>query len=114
MVGIGMNFASPAATEPNIEDTLLFASIEAMERDDLRVLAVLVTWFGVHHPWVNADQAHRHLWLLCALIQRGKMPGLGVRMLLGSKRRLALTSPPQCWPKCSRQSCWVIGTALMV
>jgi hypothetical protein len=56
IVGIGMNFAAPAATEPNIEDTLLFASIEAMERDDLRVLAVLVTWFGVHHPWVNADR----------------------------------------------------------
>ncbi len=56
MVGIGMGFAAPAAAEPNIEDTLLFASIEAMDRDDLRVLAVLVTWFGVHHPRVNADR----------------------------------------------------------
>jgi len=56
MVGIGMNFAATAAAEPNIEDTLLFASIEAMDRDNLRVLAVLVTWFGVHAPWVNADR----------------------------------------------------------
>ena len=32
---------------------------EAMERDDLRVLAVLVTWFGVHAPWVNADRLTR-------------------------------------------------------
>ena len=56
MVGIGMGFAAPAAVDPNIEDTLLFASIEAMEKNDLRVLAVLVTWFGVHHPWVNADR----------------------------------------------------------
>src|SRR5688500_6701462 len=59
LVAIGMNFAAPRAQrEPNIEDTLLFASIEAMERD-LRLLAVLVTWFGVHHPWVNADRLTR-------------------------------------------------------
>jgi hypothetical protein len=56
MVGIGMNFAAPAATEPNIENTLLFASIEAMERHDLWGLAVLVTWFGVPHLWVNAER----------------------------------------------------------
>ena len=61
MVGIGMNFAAPAVAEPNIEDTLLFASIEGMERDDLRVLAVLATWFGQHAPWVNADR-------LCKLV----------------------------------------------
>jgi len=56
MVGIGMNFAAPAAAEPNIEDTLLFASIEGMNGGDLRVLAVLVTWFGIHATWVNADR----------------------------------------------------------
>jgi hypothetical protein len=56
MVGIGMRFAASAAPEPNIEDTILFASIEAMHRNDLRVLAILVSWFGVHHPWVNADR----------------------------------------------------------
>jgi hypothetical protein len=56
MTGIGMNFAATSFWEPNIEDTLLFASIEAMEKDDLRVLAVLVTWFDVHAPWVNADR----------------------------------------------------------
>jgi hypothetical protein len=59
MVGIGMNFAATGAAEPNIEDTLLFAAIEAMEKDDLRVLAVLVTWFGVHASWVNADRLTR-------------------------------------------------------
>lgn len=56
MVGIGMNFAAPAASEPNIEDTLLFASVEGMQNADLRVLAVLVTWFGIHAPYVNADR----------------------------------------------------------
>src|ERR1700730_8815831 len=56
MVGIGMNFAASPVAEPNIEDTILFASIEGMEKYDLRVLAVLLTWFGVHAAWVNADR----------------------------------------------------------
>src|SRR5437016_14508343 len=56
MAGIGMNFTACRAPEPNIEDTILFASIEGVEHYDLRVLAVLVTWFGIHAPWVNADR----------------------------------------------------------
>jgi len=56
MAGIGMRFGAERALDSNIEDTLLFASIEAMEQQDLRVLAILVTWFGVHAPWVNADR----------------------------------------------------------
>ena len=56
MVGIGMNFAAASVAQPNIEDTLLSASVEATEHDDLRVLAILATWFGVHAPWVNADR----------------------------------------------------------
>ena len=56
MVGIGIELAASAASEPNIEDTLLFASTEAMDGGDLRVLALLVIWFGVHHAWVNADR----------------------------------------------------------
>jgi hypothetical protein len=59
MVGIGMNFSAPAARDPNIEDTLLFASVEGMEKGDLRVIAVLVTWFGIHASWVNADRLTR-------------------------------------------------------
>lgn len=47
------------ARDPNIENTLLAASVEGMERDDLRVLAVLVTWLGVHHAWINADRLVR-------------------------------------------------------
>jgi len=56
LVGIGMNFAAPPAHDPNIEDTILFASIEGMEKQDLRVLTVLTTWFGIHAAWVNADR----------------------------------------------------------
>lgn len=59
MVGIGMNFAAEPTVDANIEDTLLFASIAGMEQDDLRVLAVLTTWLGVHTPFVNADRLIR-------------------------------------------------------
>jgi hypothetical protein len=56
MVGIGIELAAPAAPDPNIEDTLLFASAESIDGGDLRILALLVSWFGVHHAWVNADR----------------------------------------------------------
>jgi hypothetical protein len=56
MAGIGMELAAPVASDPNLEDTLLFASAEAMDGSDLRILALLVSWFGVHHAWVNADR----------------------------------------------------------
>lgn len=59
MVGIGMLVGGEGSRDPNIEDTLLFASVEGMERGDLRVLAVLVTWFGVHCGKVNADRLTR-------------------------------------------------------
>lgn len=56
MVGVGMAFAAPPSRNPNIEDTLLAASIEGMEREDLRVLALLVDWLEVHAAWINADR----------------------------------------------------------
>ena len=59
LVGIGMLVGGEGSAAPNIEDTLLFASVEGMLRDDLRVLAVLVTWFGVHAARINADRLTR-------------------------------------------------------
>jgi hypothetical protein len=59
LVGIGLLVGGEGSREPNIEDTLLAASVEGLERDDLRVLAVLVTWFGVHSAHVNADRLTR-------------------------------------------------------
>jgi hypothetical protein len=56
MAGIGMGFAATPASAPNIEDTIFFASIDAMDSSDLRVAAILVSWFGVHHRWVHADR----------------------------------------------------------
>lgn len=59
MTGIGMNFAFEAHHNVNIEDTLLFASIDGLEHDDLRVLSMLVTWLGIHSNWINADRLCR-------------------------------------------------------
>jgi hypothetical protein len=59
MAGIGMRFAVEPARDPNIEDTLIAASIEGMEHDDLRVLSILITWIQIHHSWINADRLIR-------------------------------------------------------
>jgi len=59
MIGIGMLFGGEPLASPNIEDTILVASIEGMDRGDLRVLSVLTTWFGVHAKYVNADRLTR-------------------------------------------------------
>jgi hypothetical protein len=56
MVAIGMRFAASPDPHANLEDTIYFASIEGIDKGDLRVLAVLVTWFGVHHPRINVDR----------------------------------------------------------
>ncbi len=59
MVGIGMLFGGEGNDKANIEDTLLFASVAGMEKDDFRVLSVLCTWLGVHARAVNADRLIR-------------------------------------------------------
>lgn len=59
LVGIGMNFAAAAEADADIEGTLLYASALGMDDGDLRVLAVLTTWLGVHHAHVNADRLVR-------------------------------------------------------
>lgn len=61
MVGIGMLVGGVASPAPDLEATLVRASIEGMERGDLRVLAVLVTWLGVHSAHVNAGRLRRHV-----------------------------------------------------
>jgi len=59
LVAIGIKLRATAAKRaPNIEDTLLFASLDATEKDT-SLLAPLVLWFRVHHPWVNADRLTR-------------------------------------------------------
>jgi hypothetical protein len=59
MVGIGMLVGGEGSRDPNIEDTLIAASLEGMEHGDLRVLAVLVTWLGLHSGRVNVDRLTR-------------------------------------------------------
>ena len=59
MVGIGMNFAADANRSAPIEETLVHASAVGMDGHDLRVLAVLTTWLGVHHGHIHADRLVR-------------------------------------------------------
>ena len=59
MIGIGMVFSGKRKMNPNIEDTLLSASYEGMERHDLRVLSVLVAWLEEHYQTINADRLIR-------------------------------------------------------
>jgi hypothetical protein len=59
MAGIGMAFAETPAESPNIENTVLSASFEGMEQDDLRVLSVPLQWLEVYQSWVNADRLFR-------------------------------------------------------
>jgi hypothetical protein len=59
MVGIGMLFAATPQVDADIESTLIHASAAGMIAGDLRVLAVLTTWLGVHHTHVNADRLVR-------------------------------------------------------
>lgn len=59
MVGIGLNFAAEGDSSAPIEETLVHASELGMDEHDLRVLAVLTTWLGVHHGYVNADRLIR-------------------------------------------------------
>jgi hypothetical protein len=87
MAGIGMNFAATPEAEANIEDTLVAASVEAMEHDDLRVLAVLTTWLGVHHPWVNVDRLFRAVGALEAARVRAFWASIG--RWLSKDRRFA-------------------------
>ena len=61
MAGIGMNLGGRANHRANIENTLLFASEEGMDRADLRVLSVLVTWLGVHGARVNVDRLAKRI-----------------------------------------------------
>lgn len=59
LAGIGFNLAADAAPDPNTEDTLIAASLAAMEATDLRILDLLVTWLERHHDRVNADRLVR-------------------------------------------------------
>ena len=65
MVAIGMRFAAtPSSKEPNIENTIVAASIEGIVHEDYRVLSLLVDWFGVHLERVNVDRLTKMVRLL--------------------------------------------------
>jgi hypothetical protein len=81
-----MNLAVEADVEAHIEETLLHASEAGMDNGDLRVLALLTTWLGLHHTHVNADVLVR---LVAAHpSHRVKAYWAAVAQWLGKDRRL--------------------------
>jgi len=87
MTGIGMNFASSALRNANIENTLLFASEAGMLETDLRVLGVLVQWIEVHGARINADRLARAVSRHAAPRVRAFWAAVGA--WLGKDRRFA-------------------------
>lgn len=61
MIGIGMRFVGDADRTAPIEATLVAASAEGMDREDLRVLSVLTTWVDVHSACVDVRRLLRAL-----------------------------------------------------
>jgi len=87
MAGIGMAFAATPSPAPNVEDTLFAASVEGMDRDDLRVLSVLLQWLEVYQPWINADRLFRAVSTSDSPRVRAFWAAVG--LWLGKDRRLA-------------------------
>jgi hypothetical protein len=57
---IGANFAADEKrVDPNIEMTLLSASIEGVNKDDHRFRGILVDWIDAHSPRINVESLTR-------------------------------------------------------
>lgn len=59
MAGIGMHFSAHPNYEANIEDTIYFASVDGMDRDDFRTLSVMTHWLHFYSRLVNTDRLTR-------------------------------------------------------
>ena len=56
MVGIGFLFAEHGSKNPNIENTLIAASLEGVDGEDYRTLSLLVDWLEIHSERINTDR----------------------------------------------------------
>lgn len=55
LVGIGFRIWGGRRKNPNIEDTLIAASLEGLSGEG-RVMSLLVDWLEIHHQRINADR----------------------------------------------------------
>ena len=60
LIGIGFRLQGRGTKHPNIEDTIVAASIEGIE-GDLRTLSLLVDWIDIHYLRINIDRLYRML-----------------------------------------------------
>lgn len=57
LVGIGFRLAARRPDlEPNIEDTLIAASLEGIRKSDFRLISLLVDWIQIHSSRINVDR----------------------------------------------------------
>ncbi len=57
LIGIGFRLGgNPPHVPPNIEDTLIFASLEGFGKFDYRLLSLLVDWISIHGEIINVDR----------------------------------------------------------
>lgn len=64
LIGMGMLFSGKATKNPNIEDTLISASIEGFSHGDQRVISLMVDWIEIHGSRINVDRLTRMVQLL--------------------------------------------------
>lgn len=60
LIGIGFKIGGTKERNPNIEDTLIGASIEGMT-GDYRILSLLTDWIFIHYEILNTDRLFRAL-----------------------------------------------------
>ncbi|TVQ77721.1 MAG: hypothetical protein EA369_08580 [Bradymonadales bacterium] len=57
LYAIGVNLTATAqVTDPNIEETLVLSSIEAVNHGDHRIAGILVDWISAHFLRINVDR----------------------------------------------------------
>ena len=62
LYSIGFNLlCKKKSIDPNIEATLISASIEAINQKDNRLGGLLVDWMTIHHPRMNVDRLTRFI-----------------------------------------------------
>jgi len=61
MIGIGMLFGGTPSENPQIEQTLVAASIEGIMGHDGRVISVLTDWITIHHERIYMDRLYQLL-----------------------------------------------------
>ena len=104
-----MLFAEHPSKNPNIENTLVAASLEGVDGQDYRALSLLVDWLEIHGERINADRLS-HL-VLDLKSERVRCFWAAVAYWLKKDRRLKKLHSAYAGP---RLDLFSVGTAFLV